>query len=360
MPYTDSDLEEQLFFSQLVSQCSAMQLLKQLLMHSHHAIVITDADHENGHKMVYANKAFCNTTGYSLAELVGLSPRILQGPRSNTEILKRLKPELTEKGFFYGASINYRKDGSIYPVEWNISEIKNDQGEVTHYVSIQKDLTNLKELATQIRDSNKIFKQYYIEHKRSAVPSSQQQDDSILEHLIQNEKIYSNSMRDPELCELFEEAFFDFSPGEYGALSGSESKTAISAAEFMEEQPIEDDDLSALLESINEVETEIALLVSQGASNERVQNIANRFQEVAKNLYFCIEFNDGALIIDEVAKRLSSLKQPENVPDQLLVAFNKEVFDWLHNVFVTQNAANVFEGENNTVAAGHQLLAFLD
>lgn len=360
MSYTDSDLEEQLFFGQLVAQCSAMQLLKQLLMHSHHAIVITDADHENGHKIVYANKAFCHSTGYSLAELVGLSPRILQGPQSNAEILKRLKPELLEKGFFYGASINYRKDGSIYPVEWNISELKDADGNITHYMSIQKDLSNLKDLASQIRDSNKIFKQFYLDNKAAGVKHNDELDERVLHHLMENEKIYANSMRDPELCELFEEAFFDFSPGEHGALGGNEPKNAISAAQFMSEQPIEEDDLSALLESINEVDTEIALLASQGATPERLQNISLRFKEVAKSLYFCIEFNDGALIIDEVAKRLSLSNKPEEIPHLLLVAFNKEVFDWLNTVFVTQNADNVFEGENNTIAAGHQLLTFLD
>lgn len=358
MSVREQELEEHMFFGQLVAQCSALELLKQLLMHSHHAVVITDADEDSGHKIVYANQVFCKNTGYSLAELVGMSPRILQGPESNFQVIKRIKPELAEKGFFYGASINYRKDGSIYPVEWNISEIKDTDGKVTHYISIQKDLTNMKHLATQIRDSNKIFKQFYIKH-RASLESGVQEEHEVVDALIQNEKIYASSLRDADASELFEEAFFDFSPGTNGALSGRKEKPPISAEAFMSEQPIEASDLSALLESIEEVDTEIGFLESQGISPQRIKNIAQRFQEVANNLYFCIEFNDGALIIDEVAKKLTIVENTQDIPYPFLIAFNKEVFDWLSGVFVSQTADNVFDGETHSVAAGHQLLAFL-
>ncbi|CCQ11623.1 sensory box/GGDEF domain protein [Pseudoalteromonas luteoviolacea B = ATCC 29581] len=358
MPFGEHELEEHMFFGQLVSQCSPLELLKQLLMHSHHAVVITDADESNGHKIVYANNVFCKSTGYSLAELVGMSPRILQGPESNYEVIKKIKPELQQKGFFYGASINYRKDGSIYPVEWNISEIKDQQGKVTHYISIQKDLTNLKHLAQQVRSSNKVFKQFYLKH-REQFKEDVVEAQEVVDSLIQNEKIYSAGLRDQDNCELFEEAFFDFSPGEFGALAGKEKKEKLSAENFLQDQPIDDSDLTSLLESIEEVDAEIGFLQSQGINKERVHNIASRFQEVANNLYFCIEFNDGALIIDEVAKRLNSMTVSDDFPHPFLVAFNREVYDWLKGVFVTKDCENVFEGESNTVAAGHQLLAFL-
>ncbi|MBQ4876670.1 PAS domain S-box protein [Pseudoalteromonas luteoviolacea] len=356
MPNQAKDMEEMLFFSQMLNECSPLELLKQVLMHSHHAIVITDADASAGYRIIYANPVFCRHTGYELAELVGMSPRILQGPKSNKRIIEKLTPALKEHGFFYGASINYRKDGSMYPVEWNISEIKNEQGEVTHYMSMQKDLSNFHRLAKQVKKSNENFKDFYLSTTKKDKAHANKE---VLDALKDNQKIYAGGLRNDENADLFEDAFFDFSPDEMGALGNKVDKGELSAEEFWRENPIDDEDVSALIESIQEVDVELGLLQSQGQSKERLENIANGFKEVANNLYFCVEFNDGALIIDEVANILMILEESHEFPVDVLVTFNKEVYEWLDGAVITKNADNIFEGENNTIAAGNQLLLFL-
>ncbi|CAH9061081.1 hypothetical protein PSECIP111951_02412 [Pseudoalteromonas holothuriae] len=360
MSETTSDLEETVFFSQLMQDCSVLQLLKQVLMHSHHAVVITTADELQGYPIVYANQVFCDHTGYELAELVGESPRIFQGPDSNHTVIRKITPALKKNGYFYGASMNYRKNGSVYPVEWNISEVKNENNEVTHYISMQKDLSNLKRVAEQIKDTNELFKRFYATQAKRGTSNESNSTitTEVVETLKSNEKIYNANLRTEENEDLFENAFFDFSPDEMGALGNKTDKSPISAEQFWKESPIAEDDITSLTESIKELDTEIGMAEALN-SGVNYQNIANYMKEIANNLYFCVEFNDGALIIDEVANILR--KQPDNadLPMEMLSMFNKDVADWVDSVFVNRDADNIFSGENNTIAAGNQLLSFI-
>ena len=90
--------------------------------------------------MVYVNAAFERMTGYSSQEAVGQSPRILQGPRTSRELLNRLKEDLKAGREFHGETINYRKDGSEYYVEWRVSGVY-DEGRLVNWVAIQRDVT---------------------------------------------------------------------------------------------------------------------------------------------------------------------------------------------------------------------------
>ena len=106
---------------------------------SFNSIIITDAQH----RIVYTNPAFCNMTGYSAEELAGQNPKILQGPMTERSVIEKLRRDLKKSGYFSGSTINYRKNGRPYLVEWNITEIKGDSGEPRFYISIQKDITQL-------------------------------------------------------------------------------------------------------------------------------------------------------------------------------------------------------------------------
>ncbi len=101
-------------------------------------ILITDADLKRpGPRILFANRAFCISTGYSEKELLGQTPRLLQGPRTNRLVLKDLAERLKNGEPFTGQTINYRKDGTPYLASWNISPICDDNGKITHYVSFQ-------------------------------------------------------------------------------------------------------------------------------------------------------------------------------------------------------------------------------
>lgn len=90
---------------------------------------------------LYVNQAFKDKTGYAEAELVGKSPRILQGIETNLHILQRLKEHLANDQDFVGQNINYRKNGTPYIVHWHISAIKNSNHEIVAYISYQKEIT---------------------------------------------------------------------------------------------------------------------------------------------------------------------------------------------------------------------------
>lgn len=120
------------------------QLLVQAVEQAFNAVLITDAEPAPaGPRIIYVNAAFCAMSGYSAAELVGQTPRILQGPLTDRDVLAELRRCLDEGRFFHGSTVNYRKDGSPYWIEWNISPIRDAAGTVTHFVSVQKSLSEL-------------------------------------------------------------------------------------------------------------------------------------------------------------------------------------------------------------------------
>lgn len=111
---------------------------------SYNAVLLTDAHcGAGGHRIVFANQAFLQMTGYSKDELLGNNPRILQGPDTNPEVIDRLRQCLRDGTYFQGSTVNYRKDGRPYTVEWNISPVRNQSGEITHFISLQQDISSL-------------------------------------------------------------------------------------------------------------------------------------------------------------------------------------------------------------------------
>lgn len=122
--------------------CQRLALLETAVAQSFNAVVITDANVAGGGPfIVYANPAFCAMTGYSAEALIGRSPRILQGPDTDPEVIARLRLCLRESLFFEGSTVNYHADGSAYVVEWNISPVRDDTGTVRHFVSVQQDVS---------------------------------------------------------------------------------------------------------------------------------------------------------------------------------------------------------------------------
>ena len=115
------------------------RMLENAMEHSFHGIMITKA--EPGYHVVYVNDAFAEITGYSSEEIVGKSPAILQGPKTDPAVLARLNKALSEGKLFHGEAINYRKDGSEFVMEWKIVPIKNENEVTSHYLALQRDVT---------------------------------------------------------------------------------------------------------------------------------------------------------------------------------------------------------------------------
>lgn len=118
-------------------------LFEAAFMQAWNAMVITDADLSAGCRVLLANPAFTAMTGYTLDELRGRSLRLLQGPATDASVIDALRSCLKEGRHFEGVATNYRKDGSEYTVRWNISPVHDGRGTVTHFVSVQEDISDM-------------------------------------------------------------------------------------------------------------------------------------------------------------------------------------------------------------------------
>jgi len=120
-----------------------IELFHHVVESAYDAIVITSPGLDDPQPAIeWVNPAFERLTGWSRAEAVGQSPRILQGPKTSREFLDRLREELSNDRPFQGETVNYRKDGTEYWVEWKISPLRDAEGAVRHWVAIQRDTTD--------------------------------------------------------------------------------------------------------------------------------------------------------------------------------------------------------------------------
>ena len=123
-----------------------LKLFEALVQIAHDSVVITDAQLQApGPRIMFVNPAFTKMTGYLASEVVGKTPRILQGPKTDAKTLARLRQNLQAGQAFSGETINYRKDGSEFILEWYIDCIRDEAGRVTNYIAVQRDVTEKRQ-----------------------------------------------------------------------------------------------------------------------------------------------------------------------------------------------------------------------
>lgn len=122
-------------------------LLGQALNAVSEGSVITD----KAQNIVYANAAFTAVTGYSEHEVLGRNCRFLQGPGSNPQTVQALRLSLSRGKSFRGELLNYRKDGTPFWNALTVSPIKDATGALSHFVSVQRDITAQKAQQARLR-----------------------------------------------------------------------------------------------------------------------------------------------------------------------------------------------------------------
>lgn len=133
-----------------------LRLLESVAVHATDSILITEAEPLDlpGPRILYCNEAFTRTTGYSPDEVIGRTPRILQGPDTEDAARQLLRAAFAEWKPVTVELTNYRKDGSPFCVELSIAPVADDTGWFTHWISVQRDITerkNAAELSTRVR-----------------------------------------------------------------------------------------------------------------------------------------------------------------------------------------------------------------
>lgn len=131
-------------------------LLQTAVSHLNDSVIITEATplDESGLKIVFVNDAFERQTGYKRDEVRGKSPRILQGPETERAELDRIRAALQKGEPVRAELINYTKAGVAYWVEIEIVPIADAQGSPTHFVAVERDITERKRAEEEILQLN--------------------------------------------------------------------------------------------------------------------------------------------------------------------------------------------------------------
>lgn len=115
----------------------SLSFLKILLENSYDSIIITDCTEDTS--IIYANKAFKRLTGYESSEVIGKTPKILQGSATDRHVIADLTASLKNNSSFEGQAINYRKDGTPFMMNWRVIPLKIDN-QTKAWVAIQREI----------------------------------------------------------------------------------------------------------------------------------------------------------------------------------------------------------------------------
>jgi len=123
-----------------------LKLLESVITNTTDAVLITEAEplDEPGPRIVYVNEAFTQMTGYTAEEMMGKTPRILQGPKSDKNELKRLSEAMRRFQPCEITIVNYHKNGDEFWINFAVSPVTDEKGRHTHFIAIQRDVTQRK------------------------------------------------------------------------------------------------------------------------------------------------------------------------------------------------------------------------
>lgn len=123
-----------------------LRLVAGVFEHTADAVLISQVDGT----IVDVNPAFSRILGYEREEVLGGNPRLWKSERHEREFYLGMWQALKENGYWRGEIWNRRKDGDVFPALETISSIRDSLGQVTHYVAVMTDITNLKQSQHQL------------------------------------------------------------------------------------------------------------------------------------------------------------------------------------------------------------------
>jgi PAS domain S-box-containing protein len=146
-PYADSDRSFEL-----------LQLLGEAVDHLTDIVFITEAHAIDGvgRRIVFVNRAFTASSGYEARDVLGKTPSITIGEGTDRKVLARLESALSETRPVREDLLKYGKDGAPYWVELQIIPMFDEAGEHTHWISIQRDISERKRMEARLLESARL------------------------------------------------------------------------------------------------------------------------------------------------------------------------------------------------------------
>jgi two-component system, cell cycle sensor histidine kinase and response regulator CckA len=129
-----------------------LRQLSRAVEQSADTVMVTD---RNG-IIEYVNPAFEALTGYTHVEVCGQTPRILKSGQQDPEIYREMWKTVLAGNVYRGILVNRKKNGVFYYVEQSISPVRDGEGEITHFISNGRDLTERLHLEAELRQAQKM------------------------------------------------------------------------------------------------------------------------------------------------------------------------------------------------------------
>ena len=282
------------------------------------AILICEADNLNapdGPKIVYVNPMFSKLSGFSEQELMGNTPRILQGPETDRQALDRIRKALEKQEEVRETIINYTKNNEPYYLDISIFPIRQHGGDkVSHFAAIERDVTALKKAElVHINNASKdsltdlfnrrgfaeiaetIIKRYSKDTSYSVLAVDidffkkvndkygHSVGDKVLKTLA---KLFLASFRESDLCARFGGEEFIF------LLPGINTKQANSVAERLRED--------VALQNFYVAGKSFSVTISGGiSSGQGIEQLADVIEKADKGLYQAKELGRNRIVVME-------------------------------------------------------------
>lgn len=150
-----------------------LKILETVVTNAKDVILISEAEPfgEPGPRIVYVNEAFTKLTGYTKEEVIGKTPRILQGPNSNFKELDKLGEALRKWESYEATTINYKKSGEEFWINFTVIPVADEYGWYTHWFAIERDVTESKKLELSKDLTSKISSIFNVENDLSGALS---------------------------------------------------------------------------------------------------------------------------------------------------------------------------------------------
>lgn len=131
-----------------------LRKLSRAVEQSPNTIVIIDTQGD----IEYVNSNFSLFTGYSATEVMGKNLRTLRYDNLSPELSQKMWTRLTEEGEWRGEIENRKKSGEIYWAVLSMSSIRDDNGEITHFLVVEEDITKQKSMASALQDTQERYR----------------------------------------------------------------------------------------------------------------------------------------------------------------------------------------------------------